>query len=91
MSELTYPHVVQQQIRGLKGLRCEVLRTQGIRVQVQFEDGTTAVLSRFALRRFDSPNRAALRRGDGTQKKNPSKKNERKHILAGSNTPSAGE
>jgi hypothetical protein len=62
VSELTYPHVLQQDYLGRKGARCEIITFFGARVRIQFEDGVQAVVNRVALRRADSKNRAASER-----------------------------
>ena len=50
-TEPTYRHVMDWDRYGKKGARCEILGGRGNSVQVRFEDGTTRIVNRQALRR----------------------------------------
>jgi hypothetical protein len=45
-----FPYVLQWDKLGRKGQRCKVLRQTKTKIQIQFEDGYTAVLNRQAIR-----------------------------------------
>lgn len=65
MKPRTYPHVIDWERLGRKGHRCEILRGHGSLVQVAFQDGTTGVIDRRALRLYKAPKEKLDREGGG--------------------------
>lgn len=57
---MTFPHVMDWDRLGRKGMRCEILGGRGGLVQVRFEDGFTSLISRQALRRLSDAERKRL-------------------------------
>lgn len=64
MEEQEFRHILKQDIKGRKGAACKILSNNGSRAQIQFEDGTTLVVSRMSLRRRDAPSKSALGNGE---------------------------
>ena len=80
MSSLPYEYVMDWDRYGKKGELCRMLGGNGNLVQIVFEDGTTGLISRRAIRRAKSAEikKLTAKHPDG-------------HILAASTTPRAGE
>lgn len=74
----TYPHIMDWDRFGKKGKRCEILGGNGPLVQVGFQDGTTEIISRRAIRR-------------ATESEKNASPGVNQNILAATHPTSAGE
>lgn len=80
MNSLPYEYVMDWDRYGKKGEPCRMLSGNGNLVQIVFEDGTTGLISRRAIRRAKTSEKKVIAVNDADG-----------HILAASSTPSAGE
>ena len=81
MNELTYPYIMDWDRLGRKGQRCEIIGGRmGTTVQVKFQDGFTAIISRGAVRRVKD-----------SEKKSPLDTSQKGSTLAANHPPSKGE